>query len=329
MTIIGQPRGNGLLHRRAAGFADDEMMRHHQFRHLVRPAEDFHAVFKLARAFDEFRTQFGITSRRDGQMHVVNFEQTVNRLARFFLAGVDDVKHAARFVGDWCGQIIWIFREQRADGKSENLDLLFGDAAFFQNLRRLVVGDTEKIAWRAEPRGVDGDGIRDDGDEAEWPLVVVGVNLFDDVAINRISGDDAIRLRLGEDFFQSVLQARETAELFLDEWMFQHRINSAPEFRRVLHDAEVAFSGEGVERAVAVGEQIHDFGARVLVEHFNRVAQTACGGVVPVTESSGQYKDFFHGQRNTNLSTLRPCDEQVKFYSHFLHNFFTAKKQPI
>ena len=47
----------------------------------------------------------------------------------------------------------------------------------------------------------------------------------------------------------------------------------------------------------AYAERINsNFRARVLVEQFNRVAQTAGGGVVPVTESSGQDENFFHGR---------------------------------
>ena len=93
-------RGDGFLHGRAAGFADDEMMRHHQFGHLVRPAEHPHAVGLVARALDQLGAQFGVAPGGDGEMHVVKFEQAVNGLAGLFLAGVDDVKHAARFVAD-------------------------------------------------------------------------------------------------------------------------------------------------------------------------------------------------------------------------------------
>jgi len=96
------------------------------------------------------------------------------------------------------------------------------------------------------------------------------------------------------------LQAREAAELLLHERMFQHRIDSAPEPGRVLDDAEVAFPGESVECAVTVGEQVHHLGARVFVAQFNRVAQTAGGGVVPVTEPGGQDEDFLHDANDAN-----------------------------
>ena len=74
-------------------------------------------------------------------------------------------------------------------------------------------------------------------------------------------------------------------------------------FGRILHDAEIGFAGEGVERAVAVGEEVEDFGARVFIEQFNRVAQTAGGGVVPVTESGRQDEDLFHAQTIFTLKT--------------------------
>jgi adenylate cyclase len=112
--------------------------------------------------------------------------------------------------------------------------------------------------------------------------------------IDRIGGNDAVGLGFRQDFFQHALEARETAELFFDERIFQQRINAAPEFRGILHDAEIGLSGERVERAVAVGKEVEDFGARVFIEQFNRVTQTAGGGVVPVTESGRQNEDFFH-----------------------------------
>ena len=93
-------RGDGFLHDRAAGFADDQVMGHHQFGHLVRPAEDADAVGLLARALNQLGAQIGVAPDGDGEMHVVQFEQPVNGLAGLFLAGVDDVKHAARFASD-------------------------------------------------------------------------------------------------------------------------------------------------------------------------------------------------------------------------------------
>ena len=119
-------------------------------------------------------------------------------------------------------------------------------------------------------------------------------NLFDDVAVNRISGDDAIGLGFVQDFFQHDLQPREAAELFLDEWIFQHRINSAPEAGRVLDHAEIGLAGEGVERAVAVGEEVEDFRARVFIQKFDGVTQAAGGSVVSVTESGRQDENLFH-----------------------------------
>jgi hypothetical protein len=92
-----------------------------------------------------------------------------------------------------------------------------------------------------------------------------------------------------------------------------------------LHDAKVAFSGEGVESAVAVGEQIENFRARLLIHQLNGIAQTAGGGVMAVTESGGQNEDFLlHGRGHVIENVLRPCGEQVKFYSHFAHRTETA-----
>ena len=88
---------------------------------------------------------------------------------------------------------------------------------------------------------------------------------------------------------------------------------------RVLDHAEVGLAGEGVERAVAVGEEVEDLRARVFIQQFDGVAQTAGGGVVPVTESGRQDENLFHGRTMSTLlwAVLRPCDERVNFYSHF------------
>jgi hypothetical protein len=114
-------RGDGFLNGRAAGFADDEMMAHHEFRHLVRPAEHLHAVAKVAGAFDEFGAQFGVAPGGDGEMDVFEFEQAVNGLAGLFLAGVDDVKDAARFVADGLGQVEGLSAKMGLTGKPSTL----------------------------------------------------------------------------------------------------------------------------------------------------------------------------------------------------------------
>ncbi len=97
-----------------------------------------------------------------------------------------------------------------------------------------------------------------------------------------------------------MLHAREAAKLFLDERILHQRIKLSPQFRGVSDHAEVGFPREGVERAVAVGEQVDHLGARVLVGELNGVAQAAGGGVVAITKSSGQNEDFFHNLRNAN-----------------------------
>ena len=119
-------------------------------------------------------------------------------------------------------------------------------------------------------------------------------NLFDDVAIDRISRDDAIGLGLVQDFFQHHLEARETAELFLDEGIFQHRINAAPKAGRVLDHAEIGLAGKSVERAVAVGKEVEDFRARVFIQKFDGVTEAAGGSIVSVTESGREDENLFH-----------------------------------
>ena len=210
-------RGDGFLHRRAARLADDQMMRPHQFGHLIRPAQHAHAVGLFARPFNQFRAQGSVASGGDGEMHIVEFEQPVNRLACLFLAGVDKVQHAARLLPDRRRQFRRGFGEHRVHRKTEHLDLLVRHAVLAQHIGGGLVGHAEKIARGPEPRGIDGDGIGDDGDEPERPLVVA-VNFLDDVAVNGVGGDDAIRLRLGQDFFERALQPGEIPELLFDEW---------------------------------------------------------------------------------------------------------------
>ena len=104
-----------------------------------------------------------------------------------------------------------------ADGKTERLDLRLRNAGLFQDVGGGLVGHAEKIAGRAEPRGIDGDGIGDDGDETERALGMVAVNFLDDVGINGIGGDDAIRLRFVENVSERVLEPREAGSPFSEE----------------------------------------------------------------------------------------------------------------
>ena len=140
-------RGDGFLHGRAAGFADDQVVRHHQFGHLVRPAEDADAVGVFARALSQFGAQIRIASDGDGQMHVVQFQQPVDGFAGLFLAGVDDVKHTARFTPGRQRQFGRRVRKNRTDGKAERLDLFRRHAAFAQHLGGGFVGHAENNRW--------------------------------------------------------------------------------------------------------------------------------------------------------------------------------------
>jgi len=45
---------DGFLHRRTAGFADDQVMREHQLRHLIGPAKDIHTAVHFFGTLDEF-----------------------------------------------------------------------------------------------------------------------------------------------------------------------------------------------------------------------------------------------------------------------------------
>ena len=279
--------GDGLLNRRAAGFADDEVMAHQQLRHLVGPAENVHAVAKIAGAFDELGAQIGVATGGDGEMDIFECEQAVNGLAGLFSAGVDDVEDAARLVAERRGQRLRVVGKNGIHRKAERLDVFLRDAVFDQNIGGGIVGDAEVIAWRAEPSGVDGDGIGDDGDEFEGAFVTMK-NLFDDVAVNRVGGNNAVRLGFVQDFFQHDLEPREASELFLDEGIFQHRINAAPEAGRILNHAEIGFAGKGVEHAVAVGKEVEDFRARFFIQKFDGVTEAAGGSVVSVTEPGRQ-----------------------------------------
>ena len=122
-------RGDGFLNGRAAGFADDEVMAHHEFRHLVRPAEHLHAVAAVAGALHELGAQLGVAPGGDGEMDVFEIEQTVNGLAGLLLAGVDDVEDAARFVANGLGEFIRVVGENGIYRKAERLDVLLRDAA--------------------------------------------------------------------------------------------------------------------------------------------------------------------------------------------------------
>ena len=108
-------RGDGFLNGRAAGLADDEVVAHHQFGHLVRPAEHLHAVAEIAGAFDEFGAQLRVASGDDGEMDVFEIKQAVNGLAGLFPAGVDDIEDTAGFVAGGLGKF--------ASGLSANIGL--------------------------------------------------------------------------------------------------------------------------------------------------------------------------------------------------------------
>ena len=196
-----------------------------------------------------------------------------------------------------------------------------------QNLRRRLVGDAENVARRAEPRRIHGDGIGDDGDEAERALGVVAVKFLDDVRVDRISRDDAIRLRLVQNIGERIFQPREIAQPVLDELVVvQQRINPAPKLRDILHHVQVGAFGKRVERAVAALEQVEHLDLGLVGDKFERVAQTSRGGVVAFAETRREDEDFFHGK----FLLLSPdsCYDHVSGRLKVVHNCFLEFKMP-
>jgi hypothetical protein len=61
-----------------------------------------------------------------------------------------------------------------------------------------------------------------------------------------------------------------------------------------LNHAEIGLAGKGVEGAVAVGEEVEDFRARVFIQKFDGVTEAAGGSIMSVTESGRKDEDLLH-----------------------------------
>jgi len=94
--------------------------------------------------------------------------------------------------------------------------------------------------------------------------------------------------------------------LFFDERIFEQRIDLTPQFRGVGDAIEIGLAGQGVERTVAVGEEVEHLGARVFVDQFDGIAQVPGGGVVTIAEPGREDQNLFH-----TITLNRVCYTQV------------------
>ena len=237
----GAARGDGFVHGEA-GLGDDEMMGAQQLGQLVGPAKNLHAFFIAPKTINQFGAQFGIAPGDDGDVDIGLFEEAVNGFPGFFLAGMDKVKHAARFIQGGRGQIGFAASKFRADGKTQNLDLFRGHAADAQGIGDGFVGDAKKITRRAEPGRTGRERFGHDGDEAERTFAVAAENFLDKMAVSGAGGDDAIGLGFEQDFFQGIVHPGETAELpFHNGGFIGDGAEAIPEDGRVLGEAQAGF----------------------------------------------------------------------------------------
>ncbi len=285
---------DSLLLGGAARFGDDEMVRGHQAGHLIGPAQNFDAVAMFRGALEKFFPKFGVATGGDGQFDVWNFEEAIHSLACFFPTGVDEVKEfkRSRGIGGERRREVHL-GENGIDREADGLDFSGGDAVVAQDLGGFIVGHAVEIAGGAEPRGIDGDGISDDGDKAEGAFGVIFIDFLDGVGVNGIGGDDAIGIGLLQHLFERALEAANGHD-GIEAAVVHHGVDAIPDGGGVAGQAEIGFLEDVVEEAEMALKKVEGLDFDFARSQFEGVGDVAGGGVMAIAETSGEDKDLFH-----------------------------------
>src|SRR5262245_58497031 len=133
----------------------------------------------------------------------------------------------------------------------------------------------------------------------------------DKVAINRIRGDDDVRLPLLQQRTKRVTELVQAAQLPLKQSrVVESRIKPGPQSRRVAHDPPVGFHEKSVEPPVSRVEQVKDLDAYVRRGKCERVPNAASGGVVAVAKAGGQDQYLLHS--TAAASTDAPTGSRLR-----------------
>lgn len=191
----GDLGGDGFLDGRAAGFADEDMVRGHEAGHFLRPADEFAAggeagLLELSEnavpaAGDDGHGEVGnLCEMMKGADCRIGFptgkKQQLPLTVRGRRTGVEGF-------------------EDGIDGKTQHMDAVGGNAVLEEDFRGGHVRDQRSVAGAAVPGGTDEGGIGDDGVKGHRHFRISFADFCDQEGENRISRGNDIGPEFGDE----------------------------------------------------------------------------------------------------------------------------------
>src|SRR5260370_4001556 len=169
-----------------------------EFRHLGRPTQNLNSMTGRPNFRFNCPAKGGISAYGNGEPDISSLAETSNERRRFFFAGVNQVQDpfwtyiiAGEPMVDHLGKTM-------RNRKTKRMYPVFGYAPCSQNGGGVVVGDNKVITRATVPDRIYGNRISHYRDLGESPGLTDRQNLVNDVAVQGISRNNGVGLKLAK-----------------------------------------------------------------------------------------------------------------------------------
>ena len=281
--------GDGFLNGRAAGFADEQVVRAHEGGHLIGPTDEFAASGQTGAG--DGGAGVLAAAGDDGGVEIVDFGKHLEGADRAFVwAAGEENDTPLAIAGRWGREE---FVELQADGKAERVDAGVVHAIASEDLGGGFVRDDGSVAGVAIPSLVDHRGVGDD--RVKWlPHRRLGrLDFFHHIAEHWIGRGHEVGLEFVQEAVDRIDELLEQRGHSLDDLRAAEQGEDGfPEAGIVVDRRRVAALDEAVHDRVRAGVGIDDkrFDAVRRLEGEG-VFDITRGGVVALAHAGGEDED--------------------------------------
>lgn len=278
--------GDGFVHCGSSGFANDKVVGGEKLGNLAGPALEMDATGEFSLEFTGLLVKAAkVASQDNGDLSVVG-EDGPDDVIDMGRAGSGKEEDPKRVDGSGGGNFGELF-EAGADGKSGDGGFFFRDLLADEGFQGVGVGNEEVVARGAGPRGIDFDGIGNDGDNGD--AGVVAEEPVDHVRVKRVGVDDEVGLEFLKEGGDRALGFRDEREGLGEILPVGGAVDPGPESGSVGGDLAIGSAEESVDHRVAQVTGVGDFDDGLIRQGLFEVSG---GTIVTISEAGGENQDL-------------------------------------
>src|SRR5260221_1565151 len=180
-------------------------MTRQEFRHLGRPTQNLNSMTGRSNFRFNCPAKGGISAHGNGEPDVCSLAETSNERWRFFFSGVNQVQNPFWTYIIAGEPMVDHLSKTMRNRKTKNMDPVFGYAPCSQNGGGVVVGDNKVITRATVPDRIYGNRIGHYRDLRKSPRFADRQNLVNDVAVQWISRNNGVVLKLAKSLRHATL----------------------------------------------------------------------------------------------------------------------------